>query len=838
MRSAQASSSDQAGLLDTVVALHRMGHWPEKPQEIYGRGMALMNQHAATDPRGAVSILDAIAPLAPKGEDLHAIRRELLEKAVASAPDDSDLASQLAAVYEAQGQEARCASLLEVHRGRLGTTEGARILGLIDARQGRLQPSLALLRPYTRTRLDRFHAAEQKLKSAVTAAQKKVIDRLESQRPDDFDVAGYQRATTAEQTRMLENYVAGKLKNDPSIDAAEQEMLQESSIVPVALELGMILLQHAQTLTDPKNRKEELEEAEKTFLAVGRLAGETEEFRLNLAQVYYWQGKHKEGRALFDEVLKARKRDPKLLVEISELLRRVGSDHEARTLAEECYNAATDPQLKQTAAVQRGLLGVDLDDRIIWLRRGNSAEPFSKALLAGDLAYQALQHGQETAAVGHLREAVKLYGSLPESPASLNNSALAQLRLGVLTGEQDTLDRALAMIDKANKLDPSNSLTMRNAGTIVLEWALRDIIGGAIDLRLLKEDAGLTLLPYLYRDQAGRQESSSRLRSHVGINRAIGLLEKALVLSPRSDQLAEVLNHLYHARGDLERLRNLEQRLRTVEFDQVDSSERYRQYYRGDRDDELRQDGAKSLARHEAILTSVRASHKDLTLAVAVSKVAWVRMEQLALGIETDRDAIVSLADEAYAVAPSHATRRTLIEALCCRAVYRLGRAQPDFAANVTRTLRSTAHSFLATLAVDRDGPLGQAARKDPDVLRVAKLIAEGYDGDPVYVAGPRSWCFLRVLDPNRAAKIKETYAHAEADQLSQVISLKVNSMNGSEALESYWAAVMAGKEAEGLSILKAFEARGVPLPHSETLNSLMRPALPGQQRSNETARS
>ena len=114
---------------------------------------------------------------------------------------------------------------------------------------------------------------------------------------------------------------------------------------------------------------------------------------------------------------------------------------------------------------------------------------------------------------------------------------------------------------------------------------------------------------------------------------------------------------------------------------------------------------------------------------------------------------------------------------------------------------------------MDRDGPLGQAARKDPDVLRVAKLTIEGYDGDPVYVAGPRSWCFLRTLNPDRAAKIKETYAHAEADRRSQVISLKVNSMNGSEALESYWAAVMAGKEAEGQSILKAFAARGVPLP-------------------------
>jgi hypothetical protein len=482
-------------------------------------------------------------------------------------------------------------------------------------------------------------------------------------------------------------------------------------------------------------------------------------------------------------------------------------------MAEESYNAAQDPQLKQHAAIQRGLLGVDMDDRIVWLRRGNPSEPFSKALLAGDLAHQALQHGQETAAVGHLREAVKLYASLPESPASLNNSALAQLRLGVLTGEEDSLDKALAMIDKASKLDPSNSLTMRNAGTIVLEWALRDIIGGALDLKLLKQDASLELLPYLYRDRPGREEFASRLRTHMGINKAIGLLEKASVLSPGSDEMADTLNRLYHARGDLERLRNLEQRLRTVEFDQADSIERYKEYYHGDRDEELRQDGAKHLAQHEGILSAARTRRKDATFGVAAAKVIEGRLQQLSLGLETDRDAIVALAEEAHAAAPSHSTRRVLIEALSCRAIGRLIHSRPDFAVVASRAARSTAHSMILMMVLGRDNPLGQAAKKDPDFLRAAKLIAESYNADSVLVAGPRSWCFVRTLDPKLADRIKETYLKSEADQLWRVISLKVDPMNGSAAVESYWAAVMAGKEAEGASIIKAFAARGVPLP-------------------------
>ena len=65
----------------------------------------------------------------------------------------------------------------------------------------------------------------------------------------------------------------------------------------------MVLLQHGRTLPDAAARRQELEKAEQTFLAVRGLTGKTDEYRMNLAQVYYWLGKHREGRQLFDEVL-------------------------------------------------------------------------------------------------------------------------------------------------------------------------------------------------------------------------------------------------------------------------------------------------------------------------------------------------------------------------------------------------------------------------------------------------------------------------------------------------------------------------------------------------------
>ncbi len=243
-------------------------------------------------------------------------------------------------------------------------------------------------------------------------------------------------------------------------------MLRESSVVSVALELGLILLEHAQGQTDPKSRKAHLDEAEKVFLAVGRLAQQNDTYRLNLARVYYWQGKHKAGRALFDEVLKAQKRDPKMLVTVAELLRQVGSQSEARALAEEAHKTGRDPETKQSAAILRGLLGIDLDDKILWLGRGNPTEPRAKAILSSDLADQALTRGDEAKAIAHFREAIGIYDTMPEVAGSLNNAALALFRLATLTGDPAAFDRGLAKIEKAHKLEPSDSVTMMNAGIL------------------------------------------------------------------------------------------------------------------------------------------------------------------------------------------------------------------------------------------------------------------------------------------------------------------------------------------------------------------------------------
>src|SRR5262249_61625755 len=134
----------------------------------------------------------------------------------------------------------------------------------------------------------------------------------------------YNRAGRAEQDQMLRDYVEARLKNDPSILAAGEAVRQEEAVVPVTLDLGLVLLRRAQA-GGGAGRQAELEKAEKVFLSIRDVAGESDQYRLYLAQVYYWLGKHAQGRKLFDEGLAGPQRDADILLLVRPLLREGGA---------------------------------------------------------------------------------------------------------------------------------------------------------------------------------------------------------------------------------------------------------------------------------------------------------------------------------------------------------------------------------------------------------------------------------------------------------------------------------------------------------------------------------
>jgi tetratricopeptide (TPR) repeat protein len=797
-----------------AVAVQKAGRWPGSAESLHESGVTLARDTAPSDPRGAWAILDAIAPLASRGQEAEsesALRHELLEKVVAAEPSNVEWASRLAVDYESRNQMDRAEKVLSPLREKLGDLEGARILGLADARANRFDQALPLLRAYTKDRLERLGQAEARLRSLYRGIEERVVGQLKGQRVFDFNYDGYHRADMNGKQTILNEYLDMKIKGDPEVTRAREALVAESPVVPVALELGMLLLQRAQMQADPSARKSMLEEAEATFLAISRMVGERAEVQLSLAQVYYWQGKHEEGRKLFDEVLRARNRDPAVLLEVADMLRNLGSHSEARVLAEEGYNKATVPQVKNGCATIRGMLGEKIEDKILWLRRANPDDPFTKAILSSMLATQAIQQGNEEQAIGHLRQTVALYDAMPESPAALNNGSNALRMLANLTGDTAAIDRSVSMIEKAAALEPGNSLTLSTASEALLEAGLREIIGRAIDLKLIKSSANVHLLAYLARDESDRLASRARLRSNPVVNRALSLMEKVILLAPRNPDSYESLMRVLAYLEDAERLRRVGSRLDSVELDLGDQVKKARETYAGQDVEEMTGLTKAALLRVEPILPVARAKGGP-TFALAASQVLAARMAAANYGLEVDRDPMVKLAEETFAAAPSLSSRWYLIETLLFRAAERLARADAGFARLRDRFARVESTGSLVASALSEDGPLKDLALKDADVIRAIDLVRESYAASPGYTSGARSWSLLNARYPEVARALANSYLTNESKRLEDEMVAKLKPYDSTVALNTYWAARMQNKDLEGLKILAEARERGVPI--------------------------
>ena len=140
-------------------------------------------------------------------------------------------------------------------------------------------------------------------------------------------------------------------------------------------------------------KKAQLESTEKVFLAIGGIAGESDQYRLSLGEVDYWLGKQADGQALFDEYLKSKGRDFDSLMEVGGRLRTIGADKDARALVEEAYAHGKDANEQHSAAFFRSVLSLDSAGEILWVKRSDRSEPSQRASLAKAIGYKALAEG-------------------------------------------------------------------------------------------------------------------------------------------------------------------------------------------------------------------------------------------------------------------------------------------------------------------------------------------------------------------------------------------------------------------------------------------------------------
>ena len=170
---------------------------------------------------------------------------------------------------------------------------------------------------------------------------------------------------------------------------------------------------------------------------------------------------------------------------LSQTLRAVGSQAEARALAEEAYESAKTQNDRFAAAYLRALIFKDIDDQITWLEKADPKEGYIQIELNCARGKKALQQGDKTQAASFIRTAIGGYKKQARSSVSLNNQGLAYFDLYEATGNLADHRQGLALLEEAILMDPGNSILIHNTMYFLLSRAVMDIVGDSIHTEVL-----------------------------------------------------------------------------------------------------------------------------------------------------------------------------------------------------------------------------------------------------------------------------------------------------------------------------------------------------------------
>jgi hypothetical protein len=805
----QTPLSESAGLYAALTQVARRGS-AIAPNDVATKGIQLATQKGDGDPRSALAILDAVRPMVSDTRKIDDKRLPLLRKWAAAEPSNMEVIIPLASVLEQQNKLDEAKKLLLPIKAQLGDGEGARVLGTILGREGDYDGAYAMLWPYVKTRLEQFHAAEKASETAIKQIWDREIELLNRHKgPEDF-YTQYDAASSDQQQTLVHNYVNAIIKDDPQFTGTQEALEHEATVVPVALELGIVMLQRAQGQTDPAVRKTQLQATEQIFLAVGGVAGKTDEYRLTLGQVYYWLGKQAEGHKLFDDYLTAKSRAFPDLLEIAVRLRNLGAVPESRTMAEEAYAKASKPEEKHQAAGFRALCFKDSDDQIAWLEKSDLSNPAAKAALAKALGDKAVEEGKDAEAARQYHTAIDAYTAMPRSATTVNQTALGYYGIFQATGDRAALDRCMDCFQQAVDLEPSDPILLFNVGTTLMDASLADVVGADIDLRALHESGSIALLSHLYQDEAGRDAIVKRVKDHSGIARAQSYLEKVMVLSPKQEGAAAILYGIHQFTHNEAALTRLEQRIRAADLDTADQLAHTKEFLNGARDPHSRVALAAALKRSEALADALRGKG-GRTAAVAIA----LQVEQM-LSLDlftgtTDMAKVTALAQEAYRMSPSASTSGILETAYLFQAAQELRRAAPEFDAYYNKYKRSLGVTHLMAAAASEPGPLQDLILRNPQMQKALEMLRDQGKKFP-NGGSPYEWAILKKLDAAEAQRIAQTIRASSRKHLEQSITNLLRPSSASEALDTYWLAQIDGKQ-DGRAALSKVAALGIPVP-------------------------
>jgi hypothetical protein len=814
------SPANQARLLDFFVRNERspqcqLGH------DYFSIGLGYAESARESDLDAAYKMLHAIGSLAENVEDpsaYHNAYEAVLSARIAAEPDDLELLSEYAGILElrdAEGDHAKLIALLEPRRESLGTTEGARILGQHDADQGNLDTALQLLRPYTEARLDAYHQAEASYEQATENAWERGMKELEKGKAGPGWYRKYEAASEDAQGMMVQEWIANYLEKNSGLIGHRERFIEAASVVPHAMDLGILLLQHAQGLEDADARLAELESSEAIFMTVQGAAGDNPQYQLFLGQVKYWLGKSDEGEALFTQFLSSG--DPEnpafhAMLAVASTYREVGEMGKARALYEDVYSRASEEDVKQSAANMRAITATDTEDAIRWLKRCKQDSPNVRANLAANMGHVAVQEGNLDEAATQYRAAIAIYNDMPESPVVLNNSALVYSNLFDVSGDVESHDQALVRLRKAHNLNPEDSITMGNFATHLDASAVLAVTRDAIDYVTLREEPSSGLMSAIATDRAGRLALQKQLVESARFREAATYFGKTRILSPKSMSVYARLSYVHKLREDAPALSQLLDDFLAAELDQQKMAAEYLDIFAGNQDEERLAKAQQELANLQSRVAALGETTPE-TAALLHIYVADHVTGLWSYDQSTDANLAIQAAEKAISIHSSQNARRTLATAYFLRCAATLAKSKAKFAESAQSLRNVLASTYLLATALNSDdADLRAAILADPDFKKGLALCKVEALADKDYQK-PWLWALARHADAEFASVIAEQVKADKVSRVSREITYAMAPLSGSTILALSWASEIAGDGEAAKEIRAQAKAAGVPLP-------------------------
>lgn len=775
----------------------------------------LINKQGTNHPALSIKLLRAVESSAPNPQALEQLKYNLLINALQREPNHAEMASELALIYEKRKQWDKCESLLTPLRSKLGTLEGARILGQSYVHKGKFQEAHALLGPYTEERLRRLHRAEQQYNKKFREVQDRAIRDLRVRRgPSSFYTQHFRSLPKVERQRRIGEYLEDRSKKDVALSKHRKALIEAARVVPVAMDLGIVLLYRARTMKDAVARQKELKEAERIFFAIRGIAGKTTRYQLYLGQVYFWMGKSNEGQKLFDQFLQQTRRSYEVLMQLTTIMRELGEHHRAQLLAEEAYRTGKTSKQKYDAAYIRAIAYSTLEEQLLWLKRSDPESPLVQIALHTARGDIARQKGDYREAARFMRLAIESYAQVPKSSVNLNNRALVHFSLFRVTGEAKEYTTGRKLLEEALAFRPSDSIMLGNTALFLFQEAVIATLGKKLDWRYLNQPIDHSLLSFFYQDEAGQQAYTRLLSQHPNYQKALQRYQKMLILAPKSSRTYQTLVQAYWDTKNQKGLEDLLERLRSGKI-YFSNPSQYADMPANRKSDQDSLRTTQVILEQQRRLVQQLRSRSKVDFAVAVYTLLTYESSLFSLGGRVDAQKNLQLAAQIYQRHPCSSTRRVYIHALLHLVAERLAQKEPRFARMLQENKRFLSPGTLLAFAVDQDSRIRQSLEQDRDLRQAVELMANTVRAfsDHAY---SYEWPLFQLFSPKTAQDIAHRLQNNPLHRWNHQLQLHLSPDSPYRALELYFRARMRDPKASAERIFDRFIALRIPIPSLE----------------------